>query len=703
MNSKLIASMLAVSGAMAAPAIAQVCPPPSNGGAQPGKSVDSGSGGSTASPSSPSTPSSPGPAAPAPSAPRTPSGPAHGGATPWTPPNVGSGPGSPPLLPLDPLSPVADARIDIASWHTWWRFNGESYLGLEERLDEVDRRTGDGSMTLGSGEQAEDGVPLRTITDHVLPSLWAIVQEGGDHASTRAALLALGRIEGTSSLPPGQSVLSGAPRLLASGDQEAVEATILALGLTGRGEAISMLIDLAADSENGRKLVEADKVDYRRRTMAIYGLALAARTGELSEHDAKRIAVALTEPLGNELAPYDLQLACVVAVGLTPMPRHTEVPKADDGGAHWCLEGQVAQLIEFARDPMRHGWLRAQARIPLAKLAADCSAEMRSRAVALLVEPLEANHKSPPELQQASAIALGLIGDCDQDALDVEIRSCLLRVAQKGDRLSRGLALISLGKVAARTGNGGAARTELVEYLQTQLVRGTEDRRAWAALAIGVLGHDAARLRGEVPADLATALRGAVSAAKTPDDAAAACLALAVLRDPRGSEPVLGLFGKSKDETIRSYAALSLGWMGAREAADPLAKLFVGGPRQGGLFTHAATALRLLGSASVVPGLIEHGQAEAGRKGEDESGLVACAGMLGKLGDPRAVGFLAKLARESSAKSRARAAAAVALADLCDEEPRHWSCAVSTDLHFGLMSSTLLSFSGNGTGLLEMR
>jgi HEAT repeat protein len=218
-----------------------------------------------------------------------------------------------------------------------------------------------------------------------------------------------------------------------------------------------------------------------------------------------------------------------------------------------------------------------------------------------------------------------------------------------------------------------------------------------------VLGHDAAELRSDVPTELAAVLRGAVASAKTPEDAAAACLALAVLRDPRGTEPVLELFGKSKDPGVRSYAALALGWMGSKESVDPLAELFVAGPRQGGMFSNAATALRLLGNATVVPGLIEHGEAELARKGQDESGLVACAGMLGKLGDPRSVPFLTKLARDTSARPAARASAAIALADLCDAEPKHWSCAVSTDLHFGLMASTLLSFSGNGTGLLEMR
>jgi hypothetical protein len=45
--------------------------------------------------------------------------------------------------------------------------------------------------------------------------------------------------------------------------------------------------------------------------------------------------------------------------------------------------------------------------------------------------------------------------------------------------------------------------------------------------------------------------------------------------------------------------------------------------------------MRLLGNQTVVPGLVEFAHAEFARKGEDETGLVACAGMLGKLGDTR--------------------------------------------------------------------
>jgi hypothetical protein len=678
-----------------------------NSGSNPVKNPESGSSSSGSGPSAPaaSAPSTPAPSSPAAASPRTPSGPAMPAGTPWTPPTPAPSPKAPPLMPLDPHSPVADARMDFASWHAWWRFNGEAYLDLGARLSELDRRTAGDDFSLGSGEKAQRGeLGSRAVIDEVAPALWTMVQEGRENARTRAALLALGRIQSSWYLPAGFGVEATAPALLGSRNAEAAEAMIVSLGLSGTGEAVDVLVDVLGDTEAARALCKLESIDYRKRALAAYGLALAAR-GDLPDAGREKIVGALSAALRNPNAPYDLQLAAAIAYGLVPLAEHP----GDDAlgeGAHVCRAVQVEQLIELATDPRRHAWVRAQARIPLARLAAGATGSLRTRALELLVEPLESKTTVAPELLQATAIALGLIADCDQDELDVEARSALQRISSRGDRLARGLALIALGKVAARRGPNGesqAAQASIREQLQMQLTRGSDDRRAWAALALGVLGHDAAQSGQDVPAEIAPALRAALGGSRSPDDAAAACLALAVLRDPQAGEPVLELFQKTREEHLRGYAALALGCVGASEASDPLAALFASGPRQGAMFHHAATAMRLLSQPAVVPGLIEHAQNELARKGADQSGLIACASTLGRIGDPRAVALLAKIARTNGEKDGARGAAAVALADLCDKEPQHWTSRISTDLHFGLLASTLLSYTGNGTGLLEMR
>ena len=671
-----------------------------NGGAAPGKE-----------PSSPSSPATPGasdttPSSPTPSTPSGPSAPAGSGGGPLTPGGpVPTGPiGPPPTdFPLTPVTPGAEDLFAALGWRAWWRYNGESYLGLKPRTAEIDRRiTPGGEFDLGSGERRQTPwVSAHQVTETVVPALWEAIKDSQDGAQTRAAVLALGRVESSWRAPAGRRLLDIAPVLLISPDHDLVEATLVGLGLTGSREAADDLAEVLADSADGRQLCKTPQVDARLRAFAAHALGLAAAANG-DDALAKRVAVVLTAHLrSNTTAPYDLQLACLTSLGLAQLDACTSHSAAD---AHVCRDTLIAFLIDYVDDSKRTTNLRGHAAIALARVAAVAADAQAEKVRDLLADQVGPHSKAAPQIQQCCTIALGLLGDSDEDELDDDIRDALLRIASKGDRLSRGLALISLAKIGARQGSGqnrGRAREEIQEQILAQLDRGHDERRAWAALALGVYGHEMAAAKRKLPDDIAFALRTALSGARSADDATAQCIALALLRDGGSSESLILRFEKSREDSLRACAALSLGWVGARNAVDPLSKIFFAGPRQSEVFPSAATALRLLGNSSVVPGMVEMIHVAAARK--DVAGATTCAALLGKLGDPRAIDALARHTRDRSQKPRVRAACASALAELCDTHSHHWSAKVSTDSHFGLLSSTLVSFSGNGTGLLEMR
>jgi hypothetical protein len=195
-----------------------------------------------------------------------------------------------------PTSPAAD----------WWRFNGEGYLDLGARLDELGQSTQDDSFSLGRGERRKrEGIDARVVRDQVVRPCGHDPCEGGDTSAHRAALISLGRVQGSWKIPAGLGTETAATSFLASGNQDAAEAAIVALGWCHSDEAVDMLVDLLSDGDAAHALTKSKSSNrYRRRSMAAYALALAASATDISEATRKEIAVALSQNLANENAPY---------------------------------------------------------------------------------------------------------------------------------------------------------------------------------------------------------------------------------------------------------------------------------------------------------------------------------------------------------------------------------------------------------------
>lgn len=623
------------------------------------------------------------------------------GATGSATPTGGVRAATPTANPTGPATSAADpkatTRLDPAEWSTWWRFNGDAYLDLKTLLAGIDRTT----PSEGDSSNARRGLSQLVVDTRALPALWSVIQKSGDTEMMRSAVIALGRVESSWTVADGLSVNFLAPQLLGDEHKQSAEATVIALGIAGKCAAVPTLIEILRDTPAGREAIKAGSVDYRRRSFAAYALALIGREPSTPAKIKCEIVRALMENMRSRAtAPYDVQLACIISIGLVPLECCAADSKPSDDPSHVCRGEQLNFLLDLLDDEQRFAQLRAQAVIPLARLACDATHADFEAIRGALIAPLGVHSRAPAEVQQSCVIGLGLLGDDDADALDGEIRSTLFRVAAQGDRLSRALALISIAKNAARPGKGendGKALAASQEFLLARLAHGDTLQRPWAAIALGVLGVERARTGNATPAEVTAAIRSALENVRSKDEAGAYCLGLGLLRDRAASTPLAERVAKGKEPGTRACAALALGLVGGREALDPLQTIFDTDRSDAKLLLSTSLALRLLGRGDIALTL-----AQSLRERANTPDGAPLARLLGLLGDARALTALCDVAQDPNSAVPVRGAACEAIGDLCDTRPRTWKSAISTDIHYALLSSTLLSYAASGEGILEM-
>jgi hypothetical protein len=214
----------------------------------------------------------------------------------------------------------------------------------------------------------------------------------------------------------------------------------------------------------------------------------------------------------------------------------------------------------------------------------------------------------------------------------------------------------------------------------------------------GVLGCTQNDFGKPTSPELAVALRGCARTRGQKEELGAQCIGLGLLRDRtcvlRSSNA-----STSPRTTARApCAALATGLVGAKDGLERLKTMVAATNTANAVYVSAALALRIAGSSDVALALAQRAKTKPIDDSTDD--VTRPAGLLG---DARTVGDLAALVKDASNKAEVRAAACEALGEMCDKRPRHWTASLSTDLHYGLLSSTLSSFAGGGTGILEMR
>jgi len=287
----------------------------------------------------------------------------------------------------------------------------------------------------------------------------------------------------------------------------------------------------------------------------------------------------------------------------------------------------------------------------------------------------------------SAVLALGLIGDADEDEVDRWIRWALNRSARSGDPLERRFAMIALARVGARKGqltDGFAATSSVRKDLLHHLARARKDLKPWAGLALGVLGWHLYDEGGPVDPNVDRALQRAMRKARGVQDLGAYAVAVGLRGNRDAGEYLLDRMDGIKDEAARSYAALAVGMSGVRGAIEPLQAVLSQAEEDPLMATRAGIALGLLGDSSIVGSLItilEESESEAQR--------IAAARTLGYLGDRRAVETLCGLITDGEATEAVREAAMAALGFVSDSAATTWRQRLAGGVNYLARTPTL--------------
>lgn len=617
------------------------------------------SGPGTPVPAGPSSPSPTGPVGPATPAPGTAQGPA-----------TGSGPST-----------------DPSDWQIWWSLNRHAYLDLKSAM----RR----SLTSG-GADAPVSIrpPDEIVYGRVVPAILATLERDRNPDVSTGGLLALAKIGER----PGETTIEKPlSAFLSSANQEVSESSALALGLLGSPGASLALAHLLEARDPGRKLVDRPEVAERTRAFAAYGLGLWAERQTLP--DMRRYAVhnlARFESSGPARMR-DVPVACLTALGLAPLDRRAgAVVGAESASAN--ADAQAEFLRGVLLDDSQDEHVRAYAPVPLARVVSHATAEQRDAVVEFLVSIAETRSNEAPAVRQSALTALGILVTNADLPLERRARSLLERAGQQGDRLSRRLAWIALGRAGGRPMPGHASElgaTAARNHLASWLKRGSTAERPWAALALGLLEREASLAGGRASSGIVEALVSALREHSSPAESGAYCIALGLARAHTVDDVLLAELARPDDVT-RGHAAVALGLVGAARAVEPLRAIASGARFRPGLLRDTSVGLGLLGDKSIALELVA--------QLKDARGLAAHAAIASALswvGDERAVEPLLALLAAPSTSSGARAFAIVALGAICDRDDLPWNGRIAADVNYWLPPATLID-PGTGTGILDL-
>lgn len=625
------------------------------------------------------------------------------------------GPGNPlsprPPIPIEglpgtvgeppPPKPTTPPRTEtLNSWQTWWHYNRWAHLEVDSSIL---ADSGTGGFFLGHGEKAQTAPLLRAtqnqIRDVVQPALTRALSQGGSADFEIFTLHALAKIRGVP-LDEGTPEFSVVVRpYLKSANQYVAEKAVLALGIRGSEQYLPWLAAILADAPEGRDLVGRSLVGDRLRAFAAYGLGLL---GERTNSDTVRLGVhdALMGALPAERD--EVQAACLLALGFVPMPTGEEY--VEGGGESYrgkTRVDQVLAILSFFEDSAQSFRARSQAPNAMARLVAGASESLRGRVAYTLLVACDPLSREPREVQNASVIALGMIGNSGTNPIDQEIRNQLEQVAYKssgGDRSTRYLAMMSLAEAASRRGTGDEpfAGLDSTRKLLQRNLHNRGETLAWTALSLGVLEEDA-NARGEVASpDSGKALRGALEKARSSEVAGALAIALGMVRDPEAGEVLLERLNESGDSYMRGYAALALGMIGVPSAIEPIREVLSNSTSQAFLVENASIGLALLGDQETgtrLFGVLDHSS--------NPKVQSSVASAMGWIRDPRPLSDLCEMLANGRRNDTARAWTAVALGRICDEDRWPWVGRMSVNILFDVNLPTLLEPIYE-TGLLDL-
>lgn len=651
-------------------------------------------------PTGPSAGDAPPPAPPpAPSAPNGP-GAANPGPGPGIPGATGGTPGSVPTGTRPSATPVPTGGapgLEPLSWELWWRYNRDDFLDLKSKVEAI------GPVTHGDAGAEAD----QRVASGIDAAVAALPRER-QRDLVSGLLVAIARSCDDAALARGPEITRLIGPYVGDPDQEIGETAAAALGILRHHAAIPELAALLHDDETGRKFANG-RVSARTRAFAAYGLGISAARSEREDlrafvaHHLQRV---LEDSRGDASA--DLAAACVIALGLVPMPAETEAGE-NSGPIHpragskpdelppRSRASQAAALVRYLGDDTRPVLARAHVPDALARLAEGAGTELRADIARELASVLERQSREDAGVVRGAVLALGRMGDADGDAADARVRATLKRALDAGDAQARLFALVSLAQVATRRGSAedpGAVQSEVQSLLLERLTRGKARERSWSALALGILERGRAAMHREPSPSVRAALRRALIDASAPDQVGALSIGLGLCADRASVPELLKKLDDIRDPVGRGYVATALGLTGAQEALAPLRAILGKSRFQPDLLREIAIGLALLGDVDLESALL---QELRGAKSLASQASVARA--LGFAGTLATVDPLVKMLGDSSLTAGARAFSAVALGMVCDRESTPWNAFLSIGVNYPSAPPTL---SDGSAGILDI-
>lgn len=669
----------------------------------PGDTVPPGGGGggggggpSTPGPAGPSTPGGAGPSTPGPSGPATPGAGPSGPATPTT----GGG---------------GDSGPDLTTWQYWWGFNKDPYLNLKAHVHGDAVQTGSDDFYVGHGQTQASKDSLKPtekdIREKIAPALERALKSETNNDIVTACLIALAKI-GDVRGEEGASRYEGMIKeFLPNSVQEIRETAAVSLGILANPASIPLLTDLLLDTAEGRKVVnEPSGVNYRTRAFAAYGLGLIGWQPTGAEH-RKAIVETLWKVCEEpRSATRDVKVAAVVSMGLVPLEFNAGDQPAEAAGkrrqekvAPTTREEQIDYLLAFFQDENnadRPFLVRAHAPRSIALLLKGGPKKLKELAAEKFLGYVGKSSEGQPEVRQSCCLALGQIGDLDNDKIDAQIRAKLMESEGAADQQVKNFAMIALGQIGGRPGDGDqpmAGEKEIRDFLTKNLARNRGRVKPWIGLALGVMQRSLLDNNQPQSPDALAALRATLAAEKSPSDVGAYALALGVARDLESESTLLEKLNAFSEDAPRGDIAIALGLMNAVGSKETIQDIVKKSKYRRELLQSAAVALGLLGDKNVVTELLGMLSTEA----KTLSTQAAVAHALGFIGDARSIDPLIKMLEDRSLTDGARAFAGVALGIVADKEPLPWNSKVSVDLNYRASTLTLTSFQ-EGTGILDI-
>jgi HEAT repeat protein len=605
------------------------------------------------------------------------------------------------------------AQPEPLRWEAWWGFNRDEFLRLKERLHTADVLVGSDLAFLGARAFAPGELKPAddVVFGRVAPVLVELLEQERSCELVSGALVALAKV---GDAPGKHEVARRIAPHLAHANQEVAETAAIALGILGDPGQVELLrevLEARVEALRERGLELRSAPSERTRAFAAYGLGLVGQ-----RHDGpvrERIVGVLGRWLRERrpsVAQDDLPVACVVALGLVPLPTDpfclppvAAVPRPE----RMCsFEEQVQWLLCMLEDPHEDARVRAHVPVALARLFDSPQGRrsvLRRRVGERIAARLSSASDEHVDVRHGCAIALGHLLTAGPE--DAQGRALLRALeGELHDPALSCLAWISLARASCRPGFDaepfealGAGPDGTRTFLIERLAAAGSAQRCYAALALGLVERGADEAGVERAERSLRALRSALEVAGSPDEIGAFATALGLARDRGASEGLRQALERTSEAQARGHVAVALGMVGDEGSTPRLRELVRSSRFQPALVRQAALALGLLGDKEVVPLLL--GMLA---RAPSLSSQAALASALGLIGDARSLDGLMAMARERGQRTDlARAFAAVALGMCADKEQLPWNSRLASDANFRAVTSTLHA-PETGKGILDI-